>query len=139
MSRILRDAREQREGATVFAYSSTTRSASASSNSTTRAARSASRRSRHAQVELGGHGLYMYDTQVVDIAREIRPSPRGETRDHGREPHLHERGRMSVERIGPGLRLARHRHARRPAEASEFVRAIEHRQGLKIACLKKSP
>ncbi|HEX6442995.1 MAG TPA: glucose-1-phosphate thymidylyltransferase RfbA [Stellaceae bacterium] len=138
LSAMLQESARPREGATIFAYQ--VRNAAAygvvefdpAGNAVSIEEKPARPRSHWAVT-----GLYFYDNSVVEIARRLKPSPRGELEITDLNNVYLRRGKLRVARLGRGYAWFDTGTHEDLLEAGEYVRTIEMRQGLKIACVEE--
>lgn len=82
-------------------------------------------------------GLYFFDNDVINVAKSLRPSPRGELEIAGVIDHYLQQGRLDAAVLSRGFAWLDTGTHDSLLEAAEFVRTIQHRQGLYVACLEE--
>jgi len=135
LGRDLQTAAQRSEGATVFAYPVTDPERygvvefDSDRKAITIQEKPKAPKSRYAVT-----GLYFYDDRVIDIARELKPSARGELEITDLNRHYLTHGQLDVVVMGRGMAWLDTGTHEALLEAAHFIETIERRQGLKVAC-----
>ena len=132
---MLQEAMTSDSGASVFAYPvSVPESFGVVAFDSDGKATSIEEKPKHPKSHFAVTGLYFYDRDVVEIAKKIKPSARGEYEITDINRAYLERGDLDVMRMGRGMAWLDTGTHDALLEASHFIQTLEKRQGLKVAC-----
>lgn len=138
MSRILWNARDRKSGATIFGYPvKDPRTFGVVEFDKDRNVLSLEEKPSIPKSNYAVPGLYFYDNQVVDIAKRIRPSSRGELEITSVNNEYLRMGQLHVELMGRGMAWLDTGTPQGMLKAAEYVEAVQSRQGFYISCLEE--
>ena len=138
LERILSDADAHREGATIFGYHVADPSSYGVVDfDKTGRAISLEEKPENPRSNYAVPGLYFYDEDAPSLAKELKPSSRGELEITDLNRTYLEAGKLSVEVLGRGTAWLDTGSHENLASATDFIKIIERRQGLKIACMEE--
>lgn len=133
--RLLDNAMIRTEGASVFAYHVQDPERYGVVDFDSRGkVRSLEEKPSHPKSNYAVTGLYFYDQQVIELAKRLRPSPRGELEITDLNRLYLERGKLNVEVMGRGYAWLDTGTHESLLDASQFIATLENRQGLKVSC-----
>jgi glucose-1-phosphate thymidylyltransferase len=135
---FLYNALKHKEGATIFGYrvNDPQRYGIVEFDSSGKAI-SVEEKPKHPKSDYAVPGLYIYDNEVVSIAKNLEPSARGELEITDVNMDYLKRGKLRVEKIGRGVAWLDTGTPESLLQASNFFGLIEDRQGLKVACIEE--
>jgi len=137
-SRILRDVAARKEGATIFGYYvRDPREYGVVEFDENGKALSIEEKPTHPRSNYAVPGLYFYDNEVIKIAANVKPSPRGEIEITSVNNEYLNRGCLHVETLGRGFAWLDTGNQDSMLEAANFVAAFQKRQGLYISCIEE--
>ena len=138
-TQILQRNAQLKQGASIFAYyvRDPERFGVIEFDETTGMALSLEEKPQHPRSTYAVPGLYFYDSKVCDLAADLKPGARGELEITDLNKIYLERGELRVEKLGRGFAWLDTGTHRSLIEATNYIEAIEERQGLKIACLEE--
>jgi glucose-1-phosphate thymidylyltransferase len=136
--KAIENAAQQESGATIFGYfTATPEIYGVVEFDATGKAVSLEEKPKQPKSQYAVPGIYFYDEQVVAIAKALKPSPRGELEITDLNRVYLEADALRVEVLGRGTAWLDTGSPDALADATDFVKVIQHRQGLKIACLEE--
>lgn len=137
-SRVLRQAAEREKGATIFGYFvRDPREYGVVEFDENGKALSIEEKPEHPKSNYAVPGLYFYDNDVVEIARNVKPSARGEIEITSINNEYLRRGTLMVETLGRGFAWLDTGNHDALLDAADFVAAVQKRQGMHISCIEE--
>lgn len=138
MSRVLWNARDRKVGATIFGYPvKDARAFGVVEFDENRKVISLEEKPENPKSNYAIPGIYFYDNRVVEIAKNVKPSPRGEIEITAINNAYLEMGELNVELLGRGMAWLDTGTPEGMLKASEFVQVVQDRQGFYISCIEE--